>query len=197
MLQAVKEHTRFLLQGVAALWVIELCNVLLGHRLSRWGIVPRTMWGLVGIPLSPFLHGSVVHLLLNTLPLTLLGGLVMMQGKARFLEVSLCITMLGGAGVWLFGRAASHVGASGLIFGYFGYLVARGWYRRDLYALSAAALTVLFYGGMLWGIVPTRLGVSWEAHLFGLLAGIVAARLQGPANEDAAGERQRNNIAIR
>ncbi len=197
MLQSVKEHARFLLQGVAVLWVIELCNVLLGHRLSRWGIVPRTMWGLVGIPLSPFLHGSVVHLLLNTLPLTLLGGLVMMQGKARFLEVSLCITMLGGAGVWLFGRTASHVGASGLIFGYFGYLVARGWYRRDLYALSAAALTVLFYGGMLWGILPTRLGVSWEAHLFGLLAGIVAARLQGPANEDAAGARQRNNIATR
>lgn len=106
MLQAVKDNARLLIQCVAVLWGIEICNLLLGHRLSHWGIVPRTVWGLIGIPLSPLLHGDVIHLLVNTLPFALLGGLVMLQGKQTFLEVSACVTLLGGAGVWLFGRAA-------------------------------------------------------------------------------------------
>lgn len=180
MYDRMKTNAWFILQCVAVLWVIEGVNLLLGHRLSSWGIVPRTVWGLVGIPFSPLLHGSVFHLLMNTVPLAVLGGLVMLQGRDVFLAVSLWIVLLGGAGVWVTGRAAVHVGASGVIFGYFGYLVARGWYGRDPLALLAGCLTVALYSGMLWGVFPTWLPISWEAHLCGLGAGVLAARLQGP-----------------
>lgn len=180
MLQSLKANARVLGLCLALLWAIELCNLLLGHRLSALGLLPRSLRGLLGIPLSPLLHAGPIHLLVNTLPFALLGGLVMLHGRQAFVEVSLFTALLGGAGVWLFGRPALHVGASGVIFGYFGYLVARGWYSRDPVAMGIAVLTVLFYGGMLWGVVPTGLPVSWEAHLCGLLAGVVAARVQGP-----------------
>ena len=101
----------------------------------------------------------------------------MLQGRRVFLEVSLLIIFLGGAGVWVVGRTAAHVGASGLIFGYFGYLVTRGWYRRDPVALLVGLITVLLYGSMIWGVFPTRLPLSWESHLCGLVAGALAAQL--------------------
>src|SRR6266478_6081306 len=113
---------------VALLWGIECVNALLDYRLNRWGLLPRTLTGLVGIPLSPFLHGSFAHLILNTVPLVTLGGVVAFYGVRLFLTVSLWITLLSGAALWLFGRSAYHVGASSVLFGYFGYLVARGWY---------------------------------------------------------------------
>ncbi|MGE3536328.1 MAG: rhomboid family intramembrane serine protease [Candidatus Tectimicrobiota bacterium] len=175
-----KTNALLLVQCVALLWGIELLNTLLGHRLNTWGLVPRTFEGLLGIPFSPLLHGSVFHLAVNTVPLAILGGLVMLQGRDTFLYASLGIIVLGGAGVWVIGRHALHVGASGLIFGYFGYLVARGWYSREPLALLGAGLTVLLYSSILWGVVPSRLPISWEAHLCGLGAGMLMARLQAP-----------------
>ena len=111
---------------VALLWVIEIVNFLAGHALNQYGLLPGTTRGIWGIFLSPFLHGSFSHLILNTVPLLVLGWLVIIRGVGTFMLVSLTIIALGGLGVWEFGRQAYHVGASGLIFGYFGYLVARG-----------------------------------------------------------------------
>jgi membrane associated rhomboid family serine protease len=162
---------------VALLWGIECVNALLGHRLISWGILPRTFGGLVGIPLSPFLHGSLTHLILNTVPLVTLGSFVAFYGVRLFLAVSLWIILLSGTALWLFGRSAYHVGASSVIFGYFGYLVARGWYERSVTALLVALLTLVLYGSIVWGVLPTRSYISWEGHLFGLLAGILVARL--------------------
>jgi membrane associated rhomboid family serine protease len=162
---------------VALLWGIECVNALLGHRLISWGILPRTFGGLVGIPLSPFLHGSFTHLILNTVPLVTLGSFVAFYGVRLFLAVSLWIILLSGTALWLFGRSAYHVGASSVIFGYFGYLVARGWYERSVTALLVALLTLVLYGSIVWGVLPTRSYISWEGHLFGLLAGILVARL--------------------
>ena len=169
---------------VALLWSIECVNALLDHRLNRWGIVPRTLAGLWGIPLSPFLHGSFTHLILNTVPLVTLGGFVAFYGARIFLAVSLWIILLSGAALWLLGRSAYHVGASSVLFGYFGYLVARGWYERSVTALLVALLTLVLYGGMVGGIVPTRSYISWEGHLFGLLAGVLVARLSIPWRRD-------------
>jgi membrane associated rhomboid family serine protease len=171
---------------VALLWGIECVNALLNHRLNRWGILPRTFTGLVGIPLSPFLHGSFTHLILNTVPLVTLGSLVACSGVRLFLVVSLWITLLSGAALWLFGRSAYHVGASGVLFGYFGYLVARGWYERSVTALLVALLTLVLYGSIVWGVLPTRSYISWEAHLFGLLAGVLVARLGIPQQRDTS-----------
>jgi len=173
-----------MLGWVALLWSIECINALLDHRLNRWGILPRTLAGLWGIPLSPFLHGSFTHLILNTVPLVTLGGFVAFYGARIFLAVSLWIILLSGAALWLLGRSAYHVGASSVLFGYFGYLVARGWYERSVTALLVALLTLVLYGGMVGGIVPTRSYISWEGHLFGLLAGVLVARLAIPRRRD-------------
>ena len=173
-----------LLGCMALLWSIECVNALLGHRLNRWGILPRTFAGLVGIPLSPFLHGSFAHLILNTVPLVTLGSFVAFYGTRIFLTVSLWIILLSGAALWLFGRSAYHVGASSVLFGYFGYLVARGWYERSITALLVAFLTLVLYGGIVWGVLPTRSYISWEGHLFGLLAGVLVARLASPQRRD-------------
>jgi membrane associated rhomboid family serine protease len=173
----VKKNIFWILGFVALIWIVELINLSMGHRLSNWGILPRTLSGLKGVPLSPFLHASVTHIMLNTIPLAVLGGFVIMHGKRVFFEISIIIILVGGVALWLFGRSSYHVGASGLIFGYFGYLVFRAWYERSLKSFVVAFVTVILYGGIIWGLLPTFSRVSWEGHLFGLLAGILAARL--------------------
>jgi membrane associated rhomboid family serine protease len=168
---------RWIIALIVLIWTIEIVNWTIDHRLSQNGIVPRTVQGLVGIPLGPFLHGSITHLALNTVPLLVLGGFVILRGMRVFLQTSAIIVLVGGALLWLFGRSAAHVGASVLIFGYFGYLVALGWYDRNIESFIVAVITILLYGGLVWGILPSAGHVSWEGHLFGLIAGIIAARL--------------------
>ena len=163
---------------MALIWVIEFINFSMGHRLSDWGILPRTVKGLKGIPLSPFLHASLIHIMMNTIPLAVLGGFVILNGRQIFFEISIIIILVSGTALWLFGRSSYHVGASGLIFGYFGYLVLRAWYDRSLKSFIIAFITVSLYGGIIWGMLPTFSRISWEGHLFGLLAGILAARLE-------------------
>nr|VFJ53306.1 MAG: Rhomboid family protein [Candidatus Kentron sp. DK] len=162
---------------VIFIWLVEVVNFLIGHRLTVFGILPRTPQGLMGIPLSPFLHAGLLHTAFNTVPLLVLGALVSLRGARTYWMASLLIIVIGGAGVWLLGRPSFHVGASSLVFGYFGFLVSRGWYDRRVTSLAVAIVTVLLYGGLIFGILPTRWTVSWEGHLFGLLAGIIAARV--------------------
>ena len=179
MVSQLKANLLLVLAAVVLLWAVEAANHFTGHQLNTWGILPRTVTGLRGIPLSPFLHGNLSHLLVNTVPFLVLGGLVALQGRRAFLGVSLFVIICGGIALWLFGRMAYHIGASGLIFGYFGYLVARAWYERSPGSILIALVTLFFYGGLIWGVLPTTTYISWEGHLFGLLAGILAARIQG------------------
>ena len=184
MATQLKTNLLLLLGAIALLWAVEIANLLTGHQLNTWGILPRSLMGLRGIPLSPFLHANLGHLLVNTLPFLVLGGLVVLRGRRAFLGASLLIILCGGTAVWLFGRTAYHIGASGLIFGYFGYLVARGWYDRSPWSILIALVTLFFYGGLVWGVLPTDAYISWEGHLFGLLAGILAARIQGAGTKN-------------
>ncbi len=178
----IKKDVYWILGFVLLIWIVELINYLMGHSLCSWGILPRTLKGLKGIPLSPFLHSSIIHVTLNSIPLAVLGGFVMMHGKRVFFEISIIIVFIGGAVLWLFGRSSYHVGASGLIFGYFGYLVFRAWYERSLKSFIIAFITIFLYGGIIWGLLPISSRISWEGHLFGLLAGVLAARF-GKDNE--------------
>ena len=163
---------------VALMWIVGLVNALLDYRLSEYGVVPRTVDGLIGIPLMPFLHGSFDHLVVNTLPMVVLGGLVAIHGSRKFLTATVFITLVGGGALWVVGRTAVHVGASGLVFGFFGYLIARAWYTRSLVAVLIAVVVAVVYGGILFGVLPFfQEGVSWEGHLTGLIAGALAARL--------------------
>ncbi len=163
---------------LALMWAVGLLNILFDYRLSDYGVIPRTAKGLIGIPLMPFLHGSFDHLVVNTMPAVVLGGLVAIQGSRKFLTATVFITLVGGAALWIVGRDAIHVGASGLVFGYFGYLIARAWYTRSFVSIVVAVLVTVVYGGILLGVLPFfQEGVSWEGHLTGLVAGILAARI--------------------
>ena len=173
----MKASAFWLLGFLTVIWAVEPVNGFMGHQLSAWGILPRTTQGLIGIPLSPFLHGSFSHTVSNTVPLLVLGGLVGIRGSQALVGVSLFVIMVGGAAVWGLGRTAIHVGASGLVFGYFGYLLARGWYDRKLSSILIAVAVLLLYGGLLLGVLPKGGFISSEAHLFGLIAGLLAARL--------------------
>jgi len=162
---------------VLILWSVEAANTALGHRLDLLGVYPRDVKSLPGILLWPFLHGSFRHLIMNTTPLVVMGFFVALRGGVVFTQATILIVVIGGSGVWLFGRAAYHVGASGLVFGFFGFLVAVGIYERSLGALAIASFTVIYYGGMLFGVLPVDSFISWEAHFFGLCGGVVAARV--------------------
>ncbi len=162
---------------IAVIWIVEVVNLFLGHRLASWGILPRSLTGLIGIPLAPMLHNGFWHAVSNTVPLLILGALTRARGKRIFWETTVNVTLLSGALVWLFAREAYHVGASGLVFGYFGVILARAYIERSITAIAIAIVTVMAYGGLIFGILPLRSYVSFESHLFGLIAGFVVVWL--------------------
>jgi membrane associated rhomboid family serine protease len=165
---------------VVSMWAVEMVNLVTNGALLGWGIRPRTLVGLWGIVFAPFLHANLAHLLANTIPFLVLGALVALRGLREFVVVTAVVMLVGGGGVWLFGRPFSdHIGASGLVFGYLGFLLARGFFERSLTAILLSLVTLFLYGGAIWGILPGSSRISWEGHLFGFLAGIVAARLLG------------------
>lgn len=167
-----------ILGGLVALaWGIEALDVVLNGALDVFGIVPRTQIGLRGILFAPFLHGNFAHLMGNTLPFVALGWLTMLRRTSDFFVVTAIAAIVGGFGTWLFGSPGTHIGASGVVFGYLGFLLGRGYFERSFMAIAFAVITGMFYGGLLWGVLPIQSGISWEGHLFGLIGGVVAAWL--------------------
>jgi membrane associated rhomboid family serine protease len=150
---------------------------LCGGHLNQYGIIPRHLGSLTGIIWAPLLHGSFRHLLANTVPLLILGGILCARSKSEFAMVAATGTLLGGGLTWLFARNACHLGASGLIFCFFGYLASLAYFRRTFGTLALSAVCLLGYGGMLRGILPTASAISWEGHLSGLIAGITLAAM--------------------
>ena len=163
---------------VALIWGLELIDqLLLDRRLDRLGIRPHTIAGLRGILFAPLLHGSWGHLATNTTPFVVLGWLVMLRGIREFVIVTLATWVVSGLGVWLFGaRITVHVGASGLIFGYFGFLLFRSYFEQDLISAGLSIVVAVLYGPMIWGVLPLRRGISWQGHMFGLTGGVLTAR---------------------
>ena len=171
---------------IASLWTIELVDtVLLDDRLQSNGIIPRERSAIDGIAYAPFLHLGWDHLIANTVPLAVLGVLVALWGWRRWLAVSVLIILLGGLATWAFARTANHIGASGVVFGYFGFLIGAVFYERRLWPIVPAAFAVFAYGGaILAGLAPTD-GVSWEGHAFGAVAGVLAAKVTSPRSESS------------
>jgi membrane associated rhomboid family serine protease len=168
------------------LYVTEAVDQSTGERLNDDGIVPRTIDGLDGILWAPLLHGSWAHLLANTVPFLVFGFLAMAGGIRQFVLVTATIWLLGGLGVWLVGPPdSSTIGASGLIFGWLVFLLARGFFAHSLKQIALAVVLFLFWGGILWGVLPTQPYISWQAHLFGALAGLLAAWLVASADRRA------------
>jgi membrane associated rhomboid family serine protease len=162
---------------VALMWLVEVVDLVAGD-IDSAGIRPRDTDGLVGIFLAPFLHGNFAHLLGNTVPFLILGTVIALSGLARVAVVAAIVAVVGGLGTWLIAPAGTvHIGASGLVFGFAAYLVARGAYSRRALHVGIGLLVLALYGTTLaFGLVPTP-GISWQGHLFGAVGGIVAARV--------------------
>lgn len=162
----------------ASLWILESYDQVTGQRLDAEGIVPRDADALDGVLWAPLLHGGFAHLAANTVPFLIFGFLVLANGFGRFLAVTAVIWLLGGLGVWLVAPGDTvHVGMSGVIFGWLTYLLVRGFFARSGTQIVLAVVVFLLWGGVLWGVLPGQPGVSWQGHLFGALAGVVAAWL--------------------
>ena len=165
----------FIAGWVALVWAIEIVDTaILGDRLQAQGIQPRTTRGLDGILWSPFLHAGFGHVLSNTAPFAILGGLVALRGRTHWLWITATSIVVGGALTWLFAGSGNHVGSSGVVFGYLGALLGAAAFERKMTYIAPAVIAVFFYGTILVGIVPQGGNISWEGHLAGLIAGGLA-----------------------
>lgn len=163
---------------LVVMWVVEIVNlVFFGGGLYVYGIRPRSIDGLDGMILAPFLHAGVVHLAYNSIPFVLFGSLALLDGLRKFVVTTLLSVLGSGLGIWLLGAPdVFYIGASGVIFGYMGYLLLRGYFNRSVLTFVVAIILTLVYGGALLGILPLMTG-AWEGHLFGFLGGAFSAYL--------------------
>ncbi|MEV5974255.1 rhomboid family intramembrane serine protease [Streptomyces sp. NPDC051921] len=161
---------------VALLWLLEVVDLVTGHALDAYGVTPREPGELAHIVPSAFLHFGFGHVAANSVPLLVLGFLAALGGIRRLLAVVALVVLFGGLGVWLFSPSGTvTAGASGVVFGLFGYVLVRGFVdRRPWEAVVGLLVAAVWGGSMLTGIVPTD-GISWQGHLFGLLTGVTAA----------------------
>jgi|SRR5579859_617114 len=172
------DDVRLMAGLLGLLWLVLLIDLAVFHgRLIVFGIVPRKPHGLIGIPLAPLLHAGPSHLAANSGPFFVLGLMVLRHGRRAFWAASLVIVLLGGFATWCIGPAHTvHVGASALIFGWFGFVVVAAWRAPRLSSVAVASLAILWYGlGVVLGLSPLQYGVSWQGHLTGLFAGALAA----------------------
>ena len=165
---------------LAVMWLLEIVDAVLPGDLDGYGIESREVDGLTGVVASPFLHADFAHLMANTVPFLILGSIVALRYPEKFWRIAITITVLGGLGVWLLGPSNTiTIGASGVVFGFLTYLITAGILTRHWLDVVIALGVLFVYGGILVGALPfgVEAGVSWQAHLMGALAGVVAALL--------------------
>ncbi len=161
---------------VGLMWGLEIVDIAADHRLDDYGIHPRDADGLAEIFSAPFLHAGFGHLISNTVPFLAMGAAIALGGLMRIALVTLIVALVSGLGTWLVAASNSiHLGASGVVFGYASYLVSRGIFSRRLSELAIGVVVVAVWGiGLLQGLLPQE-RISWQAHLFGAVGGVVAA----------------------
>jgi membrane associated rhomboid family serine protease len=160
---------------VAAVWLIQLLSWGFGLELQQYGVRPRSAAGLPGILFAPLLHNGFDHLIANTVPLLVLGAGMLYLYPNSSVTVLPAVWLVPGITVWLFGRPSVHAGASGLIYGLVAYVFFAGVIRRDRRAIAAAMLVFFLYGGMAWGVLPIKAGMSWETHAAAAMVGAALA----------------------
>jgi len=176
VIAAMQSNMLFSLKIIGVLWAIHITNRIMQYSLNNLGIRTRSLKGLPGIIFSPFLHGDFNHLFFNTIPLFVLSDLVLLDGKEVFYSVSFAIIILGGFLTWLFGKRGIHIGASSLIMGYFGYLLAKAYFHITGTTIILAGVCLYYFGGLILSVFPgAKKNISWEGHTFGLLSGIFVA----------------------
>jgi membrane associated rhomboid family serine protease len=187
--QGARPAAKLILLWTGLLWLLEAVDQATGNALDTFGIVPRRQSELVDVIPAAFMHFGFGHLIANTVPLLVLGFLAALRGTGRFLAVAFTIIVVSGLGVWLVAPDGSNTaGASGLIFGLFGYLLVRGFVDRRITDVALGGVVAVFYGSILWGVLPTEAGISWQGHLFGLIGGIMAAFMTSTARTAGGGK---------
>ncbi len=162
---------------IAFMWLVFLVDLVLPINLKSFGIHPHSIFGLIGIITCPFLHANLGHIIANSMALLPLLTIAFFYDRARSIGAMSIIVLAGGLGVWLFGSAGVHIGASGLVFGLIGYLLFVGIYFRDIKAIVVSVIVLLGYGGSLFSLLIVMPGISWSGHFFGFLGGVLAAKL--------------------
>ncbi len=207
-IQQPKKQSAFVVGGaailsfVALLYIVELFDWLDGQKLDYYGIRPLETDGLWGILFAPLLHAGWAHLAANTGPALVLGFLVTLTGLSRFLWATAIVWIVGGLGTWLIGDVpcphTDHIGASGLIFGWLTFLLVFGFFIRSGWQIVVGLLVLVVYGSVLWGAVPELNvcgGVSWQGHLCGGIAGVLAAYMLSNPEREARQRRRRRSGA--
>jgi membrane associated rhomboid family serine protease len=175
---------QLLLALVLLMWMLEVVDTGLDNRLDRYGIVPRDPDGLDGVVAAPFLHVGFGHLIANTLPFVAMGLVIALEGVWRLAGVTAIAAAVSGLGTWLVAPAGTvHLGASGVVFGYATYLIARGVFNRRAAELGVGVVVVVLWGGALLAGLEPQEGISWQGHLFGAIGGVVAARVLSERRE--------------
>jgi membrane associated rhomboid family serine protease len=183
----VRDAAKILLALVALMWVVEVVDAIANHDLDQYGIEARELDGLDGIVTAPFLHVSFAHLISNTIPFVIMGLVIALEGARRLLGVFVIAALVSGLGTWLVAPEGSlHVGASGVVFGFATYLIARGWFNRRPSQIAIGLVVVALWGGGLLGGLQPREGISWQGHLFGAIGGVVAARVLARGDAERA-----------
>ncbi|MCK4344903.1 MAG: rhomboid family intramembrane serine protease, partial [Bacteroidales bacterium] len=165
------------------IWMIKLVEVTLELDFTTWGIYPLKLKGLKGILLSPLVHANFKHLMDNSVPLLVLGVAIFYFYRPVAYRVFFLTYIMVGIWVWFGGRAAYHIGASGLVYGFASFLFISGVILREIRLLAISLLVVFLYGSLVWGIFPIKKGISWESHMLGAIAGLILSfyyRKQGP-----------------
>ena len=160
---------------LAVLWIVKLSEVYLRTNFTPYGLLPRTVQGIPGILMSVFIHGDWNHLINNSVPLLILGWALFYFYKEVAWKIILWVVLMGGLWTWISAREAHHIGASGLLYGMFGFLLFSGFIRRNKQLISISFLVAFLYGSLVWGLLPIDYRMSWESHFWGFLAGIALA----------------------
>lgn len=183
---------------VILLWIIKLVEITEDISLASYGLYPRTAHGLIGIITTPLLHGSISHLVANTIPLLILGPIIFYFYRSIAFKIFFWVYLITGVWVWTLAQDAYHIGASGIIYGFETFLFFSGVFRKDPKLLAISLVVVFLYGSTLWGVLPLKKGVSWESHLLGALAGLLTAyhfKTEGPKKKVYDfGEEEENEV---
>ena len=176
--RGLAERATILSSFIATLWILEIVDFILpGTPLDSWGIRPRQIGSLPFIFTAPFLHGGFAHLIANTIPIAILGWLVMAKSSADFWRVIGVTIVVAGLGTWALGAPNTiHIGASSIVFGFIGFLLSRGFFEKSFLWIAIALVVAVLYGGALFSLFSLTRGISWTGHAFGFVGGIIAAR---------------------
>lgn len=176
--RGLEDRASILSGFIALLWMLELFDFILpGTPLDYWGIRPRQIGSLPFIFTAPFLHGGFTHLIANSIPIAILGWLVMARSSDDLWRVIGVTIIVAGLGTWALGAPGTiHIGASSIVFGFIGFLLSRGFFEKSFLGIAIALVVAVLYGGALWSLFSIERGISWTGHVFGFIGGIVAAR---------------------